>query len=135
MGIDGAHVHSRPTALELIEAVSEHLEREVIPTLSDPRVRFQTIVSVHALAIVTRELARGRADLEEALERLSRLGLPMTPGADLGLRFEEAEKALAKRIREGELGESGQAVLDHVRATLLARLRVGSPEFQTGKEP
>jgi hypothetical protein len=125
-------VHSRPTALELIEAVSEHLERDVVPSLSDPRVRFQTLVSVHALSIVARELARGSVDLKAAVERLSRLGLG-TEGPDLEGRFREGEEALARRIRGGELGESGQAVLNHVRETLLARLRVASPDFRTEK--
>jgi hypothetical protein len=127
-------MHPRPTALELIEAVREHLEREVIPNLADPRVRFQTRVSAYALSIVGRELALGPGPLREALSRLEGLGVETaSPGADLEASFRAAEEALCERIRRGEAdaGPFREAVLAHVRATLRARLEVASPDFRT----
>src|SRR5690242_14430603 len=49
-------MNDRPTAAELVFAVREHLEGELIPTLADPRLRFQTLVAANVLRIVEREL-------------------------------------------------------------------------------
>ena len=47
----------RPTPEELVEAVREFLEEEVLPELDDRRLRFRTLVAMNALGIATRELA------------------------------------------------------------------------------
>lgn len=49
------HAHDRPTAAELAIAVHEFLEREILPTLDDHRLRFRTLVAMNALTIVARE--------------------------------------------------------------------------------
>jgi len=46
----------RPDATELIEAVTEFLAGEVLPTLDDQRLRFRTLVALNALGIAYREL-------------------------------------------------------------------------------
>lgn len=48
--------HDRPTPAELAEASREFLEREILPTLSDHRLRFRTLVAINALGILQREL-------------------------------------------------------------------------------
>jgi len=48
-------VSDRPSAGELAEAVREFLERELLPTLDDHRLRFRTLVAMNALSIVERE--------------------------------------------------------------------------------
>lgn len=52
-------MHSRPTASELVAAACEHLSERVIPTLADPQLRFQTLVAIHVLGIVEREIGLG----------------------------------------------------------------------------
>src|ERR671910_177786 len=47
----------RPTAPELLEAVAEFLEREVLPLMDDHRMKFRTLVALNALGIARRELA------------------------------------------------------------------------------
>ena len=47
----------RPTAQELAEAVLEFLGDEILPTLTDHRLRFRTLVAMNALGIVYREVA------------------------------------------------------------------------------
>lgn len=46
---------AHPTALELVDAVREHLASKVLPTITDPRLRFQTLVAAHVLGVVVRE--------------------------------------------------------------------------------
>lgn len=47
--------HDRPTAAELVAAVREFLEAEILPTLTDHRLRFRTLVAMNALSIVERD--------------------------------------------------------------------------------
>jgi hypothetical protein len=92
----------RPTAQELAEAVLEFLGGEVLPTISDPRLRFRVLVAMNALGIVYREL--------EAL-----------PAED-----DAAGRALVRRIRAGD---APPGTLQRVKADVEARLRVASPRF------
>jgi hypothetical protein len=47
--------HDRPTPAELAEAAREFLEAEILPTLTDHRLRFRTLVAMNALGIVERD--------------------------------------------------------------------------------
>jgi Domain of unknown function (DUF6285) len=65
----------RPTALELLEAVTEFLSEEILPTIEAPRLRFRTLVALNALGIAYRELGsagQGPTDarLRELAERI-----------------------------------------------------------------
>ena len=51
----------RPSAGELLEAVAEFLEREVLPLMDDHRLKFRTLVALNALAIARRDLEAGAA--------------------------------------------------------------------------
>ena len=51
----------RPTAEELLDAVREHLVQRVLPAVSDPTLRFQTLVAAHVLGVVSRDLEGGEA--------------------------------------------------------------------------
>jgi hypothetical protein len=128
-------MHDRPTALELIAAARGHLEREVLPALADPRLRFRTLVAAHVLAVAERELARGEEPLRAEWARLQALlgradGPPAT-AAELGAAVRACEEELCRRIRAGEAdgGSFRAAVLHHVRESLLEKLRVASPGF------
>ena len=46
----------RPSPPELLEAVAEFLEREVLPLMTDHRMKFRTLVALNALGIARREL-------------------------------------------------------------------------------
>jgi Domain of unknown function (DUF6285) len=92
----------RPTAQELTEAIAEFLGGEILPTLSDHRLRFRMLVAMNALGIVYRELA----------------ALP--PEDDTELR------ELARRIRAGDV-EPG--MLAEVKADVEARLAIASPRY------
>lgn len=68
----------RPTALELIEAVTEFLSNEVLPAADDHRLKFRTLVALNALGIASRELEAsnkvllGTKELRELAERIRR---------------------------------------------------------------
>ena len=94
----------RPTALELIEAVTEFLSTEVLPTATDHRAKFRTLVALNALGIAWRELAASNTVL---------------------LSDEEAA-ALARRIRAGDVRDGDRELLkEHVAA----KLRISNPAY------
>lgn len=95
--------HDRPTPGELAEAVAEFLEREILPTLDDHRLRFRTLVALNALGIAYRELAGDEAQLSE----------------------EEAAE-LARRIRAGDVDE---AMLPRLKEHVAAKLRISNPGY------
>ena len=95
----------RPTAQELTEAILEFLGGEILPTLTDHRLRFRMLVAMNALSIVYREL--------EAL-----------PVED-----DTAQRELAARIRAGDVPTG---TLRHVKADVEARLRIASPRYLEG---
>jgi Domain of unknown function (DUF6285) len=94
----------RPTALELIEAVSEFLSAEVLPTANDHRLKFRTLVALNALGIATRELTT----------------------SNKLLLAEDEVAALAQRIRAGDVPEDALPLLkEHVAE----KLRVSNPAY------
>jgi hypothetical protein len=92
----------RPTAQELTEAILEFLGGEILPTLTDQRLRFRMLVAMNALGIVHREL--------EAL-----------PAED-----DAEQRELVQRIRAGDVPPG---TLKRVKADVEARLRIASPRF------
>jgi len=51
-------VYDRPDVSELIDAVRQHLEQQVIPAVKDdPKLYFQTLVAANVLKIAGRDLA------------------------------------------------------------------------------
>jgi aminoglycoside phosphotransferase (APT) family kinase protein len=75
----------RPTAEELVEAVSEYVEGERLAS-QDPRGRFQARVARNALKIVERELALGPAIADAHARRLRSLGFVDDAGLASSLR-------------------------------------------------
>jgi Domain of unknown function (DUF6285) len=95
----------RPTALELLEAVTEFLGAEVLPTVTDPRLRFRTLVALNALGIAYRELDRPSNTVLLDREQL----------ADL-----------ARRIRSGDPPDDVFATL---KADVAAKLEISNPSY------
>jgi len=108
-------VHDRPTAAELIEAVREFLETDVMGS-TEGRVRFHARVAANALAIVERELAAGTAAADGHGWRLAALGV-----AD--------DAQLAGAIRAGDLDDRWDDVVTALAATALDKVRVANPRY------
>jgi signal transduction protein with GAF and PtsI domain len=95
-------VSERPTAQELAEAILEFLGGEILPTLTDHRLRFRMLVAMNALGIVYRELDA------------------------LPVEDDTARRELAAQIRTGDVPPG---TLERVTADVEARLRIASPQF------
>jgi hypothetical protein len=92
----------RPTPAELAEATREFLEAEILPILTDHRLKFRTLVALNALGILQRELESDDADEPVDLEEL------------------------AQRIRAGNPPDDALEILkEHVAA----KLRVSNPRY------
>jgi hypothetical protein len=107
--------HDVPSADELVRAVREFIERDVMAA-TDGRVRFHARVAVNVLGMVERELAMGPSQQEAHAAALVQLGM-----AD--------DAALAAAIRDGTLDDRRAEVLEVVRATVRAKLAVAHPGY------
>jgi hypothetical protein len=111
----------RPAASELLDAVREFLERDVVPN-TEGRVAFHARVAANVVGIVSREI--DQAPALDAAEH-ERLGGLLGHDADLdGLNDE-----LARRIRDGSLDDRRADIVAHVRETVRAKLLVANPRY------
>jgi len=115
----------RPSAAELVEAVREFLERDVM-TATDGRVQFHTRVAVNALGMVERELVDGPAFASAEWARaVALLGHDVDERDDV----RALERDVAARIRDGSLDDRIDATRAHVRATVREKLLVANPGY------
>jgi hypothetical protein len=112
--------HDRPQADELVAAVREFLERDVMEA-TEGRVQFHTRVAINALRMVERELAEGAVMAEEHAARLAALGVA-----------DDAE--LAAAVREGRLDDRWDEVMTAVYESVVEKLRVANPGHLAGDE-
>jgi len=113
--VTAAEPHDVPTAAQLVEAVREFLERDVMEA-TEVRVQFHTRVAINALRMVQRELDLGPEQAAAHRAALDRLGV-----AD--------EAALAAAIRSGSLDDRREEVLEVLRETVRAKLAVSNPRY------
>jgi aminoglycoside phosphotransferase (APT) family kinase protein len=116
-------LQDRPSAPELLEAVREFLEHDVVGAV-DGRVGFHTRVAVNALGIVERELVLG-----PTLDATIRERLVGFLGHDGDLAALIAE--LATGIRSGALDDRPDT-LAVTRDLVRAKLEVSNPRYLTG---
>jgi hypothetical protein len=114
-------LHGRPTAEELVDAVREFLERDVM-TQTTGALQFHARVAVNALAAVGRELHDGPAMAVAHAARLAALGY-------------STEGELADAIRSGALDDRYDDVVVAVRATVHDKLAVANPKYLDNPTP
>ena len=107
--------HDVPTVAELVEAVREFVESDVMEA-TEGRVRFHARVAVNVLRMVERELTLGEAQASVHREALAGLGVA-----------DEAE--LAAAIRAGTLDDRRAEVVEVLRQTVRAKLEVANPRY------
>lgn len=113
----------RPTAIELIEAVREYLERDVMPV--EGRTGFHARVARNALGMIQRELELGSELNAECRRQIAEL-LAKDP-ADMSLHDLEAE--LVKAIRSGDFDERLSEAAAYVRESVDAKLAISNPDY------
>lgn len=128
-------MHDRPDATELVAAARQFLETELLPSLSDQRLRYQTLVAAHVLGIVERELPVEEADLRwEAAWLIKVLG-EQAPTAtnltELRHHVREGNRRLAASIRAGTFdAEPAYRQLGvELREVVSRKLRVANPKL------
>ena len=72
-------MNDRPTAAELLAAARQFLEAELIPTLGDARLRFQTLVAANVLAIAKNPKPFRTMILSTQTSQRNRTVLPKPP--------------------------------------------------------
>ena len=110
-------LHGAPSSAELLEAVREWLERDVMSS-TEGRLRFHARVAANVLATVERELAVGAEQNTDHRARLASLGV-------------DNDAELARSIRDGDLDDRLDAVRTVLRADVDDRLNVANPKYRT----
>jgi hypothetical protein len=127
-------MNDRPTAPELLSAARVFLESELLPTLTDARLRFQTLVTANVLAIVERELL---AEEEHLLAEWQALA----PGESVPARLAELRQAvraanerLCEQVRRGDFDqpERFRALCAEMRRVVERKLEVTNPRYLAG---
>lgn len=109
-------LYGSPTAVELLEALTEFLRSDAVQADLSPQVRFHTRVAGNVVDVVRRQMLTGARDAEASAQRLSALGV-----AD--------QYALCEALRSGELDGTDPKVRDAVVADVRARLLVANPKY------
>jgi len=110
-----ATLHDLPSVQQLVEAVREWMERDVLSSTTG-RVQFHTRVAINVLAIVERELNLGPEQLARHRVRLAELGFA-------------TDAELADAIRRGDVDADIDRVVDAVRADVVDKLAVANPGY------
>jgi hypothetical protein len=110
-----ASPHDAPSATELLEAVREWIDREVIAS-TDGRLRFHARVASNVLAMVEREIELGPAQAEAHAQRLAQLGVS-----------DDAE--LAAAIRERRFDDRGDELRTLLAEMVADKVAVANPRY------
>ena len=128
-------MNDRPTSAELLTAARGFLETELIPTLADARLKFQTLVTANVLAIVERELQTEESHLKaEWAELAEQRAATASVGEGLSTLRQsvlEVNRDLCERIRRGEFDEPSafSSLLKRLRNTVERKLQVANPRY------
>jgi alcohol dehydrogenase class IV len=107
--------HDVPDVGQLVEAVREWLERDVMSS-DDARLRFHSRVAVNILAMVERELQLGPDHEIAHRRRLERLGVV-------------DDRELASKIRAGDFDSEAEVLRELLRAAVDDKLAVANPRY------
>ncbi|MCE9522471.1 MAG: DUF6285 domain-containing protein [Alphaproteobacteria bacterium] len=111
----------QPSAIELIMAVREFIEKHAIPQLQG-HTAFHARVAANALAIVERELDQGaQANADEHARLTHLLGQAGT--------LAELNKELCRRIRSNAISWDDPTLVRHLRQATLAKVAIDQPKY------
>jgi hypothetical protein len=107
--------HDAPDAAQLLEAVREWIDRDVIPS-TEGRLRFHARVASNVLAMVEREIELGPAQADAHAARLARLGVD-----------DDAE--LARAIRDRRFDDRLEELRALLAESVADKLAVANPRY------
>lgn len=119
---------NRPTAAELVEAVTEFLATELDSEVTTPDVKFKLRVARNVLDIVARECRHG---LDHDRHELSALqDLLDEESADLS----QLNQVLCERLRHGEFDTRLEELLPVLTKITMDKLSIDNPRYSTFRE-
>ncbi len=107
--------HDRPTATELLEALREWMERDLLPAV-EGRLQFHTRVAINMVEIVSREIELGADQKISHADVMNALGVA-----------DDAE--LAAAIKSGDHDSDLLALLTALRPVIEDKVRVANPKY------
>jgi hypothetical protein len=131
-------MNDRPTVTELLEAARHFLEIELIPTLGDARLRFQTLITANVLAIVERELLAEEEHLASEWQLLADLlqwqDAPPERLSVLRQAVRQGNVELCGRIRSGAFDQPARfrEAAAALRQLVVRKLEVANPRYLAG---
>lgn len=116
-----------PNWQQLVTAVAQHLQAELIPAIHDPGLRFRTRIAANLLAIVQRELQLAPSQARQQRQRLEQL--LDEPGSSEPLVL--LNRRLQERVAAGQFdrGPERARLMQHLKASAMERLQIANPKF------
>jgi hypothetical protein len=117
-------MNDRPSARELIDAVRLYLEKELLPSLTDARQRYQALIAANVLSIAGREL-----DAEDATDPEEREWLEALLGEAGDVRG--LNEKLCDQIRRGVFDDPRRfaEAAAVVRKVVVRKLEIANPRY------
>ena len=116
-------MHNQPSVSELVQAVKNFVDHSAMPEL-EGRAAFHARVASNVLATILRDLDSREANDAAEDERL----IALLPDSE-GKSREALNEVLRDRIRAGELTIQSDALMDHLKKTAIAQLKVDQPKY------
>ncbi len=127
-------MQDRPTAVELLEAAAEFVDREIVPAIQGAR-QFQVRVVANVMRIAAREMQLEdpavRAEVKALAELLGHEKPHLHSLDDLHAAAMKLNGELSERIRAGEAdaGDFRGRTLRVVRQAVEDKLRIANPRY------
>jgi hypothetical protein len=118
-------MQDEPTSVELTKAVADFLRNDITPMISGHNA-FKLRVAINMLDLVTRQLTLAQGSDAAEAGRLSQL---------LGMQGSliDLNRALARRIANGELDLQTPGLSEHLWRTTMDKLAVDQPNYAAYK--
>jgi hypothetical protein len=107
--------HDRPTAVELLEALREWMERDLLPGV-DGRLQFHTRVAINMVDIVAREITVGQSQEIAHSAVLEGLGV-------------STDLELVTAIKNGVYDSDLESLLTSLLPVVEDKVRVANPKY------
>ena len=130
-------MNNLPGGVDLLSIARETLLSELEP-LTSGEARYVLLMVANAMAIAAREAQAGDAPAKSAVARLEKLYAETPSGAALESQLAEYERRLAQDIRAGVFDahdEKQRTLLEHLRGSVVERLRISNPKSLKSQNP
>lgn len=127
-------MQDRPSAIELLEAGADFIDREIVPVTKGQK-QFQSRVVANVMRIVAREIGTGETMMRAEVEALAALlGQPkphLHATGDVQQAAMKLNAELSEKIRTGEAdaGPFREPVFKLTRQIVEDKLRIANPRY------